>query len=333
MLSRVAHSLYWMTRYIERAENVARIADVNNLLLLDFRSLDEARLARHWLPIIQSTGDEEAFFKLYDHANGHTVTEFLVFRVENQNSILSSVASARENARMVRDQITQEMWEEINRLHLFLRSPRARETWERSQGDFYQEIKTSSLMLQGLTNATVAHNENWYFMQVGKYLERADKTTRILDVRYESLPARGVPAPANQVESIEWAAVLRSCSAWDAYRQAYGVDVGPRRVAELLLLSPDFPRSVRFCLSQLDSALRSISGVPAGRFSNDAEKLSGRVLAGLLFSSIEDLFDRGLHTYLDHLQTRFNEIGQALFATYIFPPHAEADLQPQPQQQ
>ena len=317
---------------MERAENVAPIADVNNQLLLDFRSLDATRIAGHWLPIVQSTGDEEAFFKLYDHANGHTVTEFLVFRTENPNSIISSVALARENARMVRDQITQEMWEEINRLHLFLRSARAREVWNASQSDFFQEIKTSSLVMQGLTNATVAHNENWYFMQVGKYLERADKTTRILDVRYESLPARGVPAPASQFEALEWAAVLRSCSAWDAYRQVYGVDVGPRRVTELLLLSADFPRSVRFCLTHLDMALRAISGVPAGRFSNDAEKLSGRVLADLLFSSVEDLFDRGLHDYLDELQARFNKIGQALFATYIFPPFQDAEFQQQPQQ-
>lgn len=333
MLSRVAHSLYWMTRYIERAENVARIADVNNQLLLDFRSLDEARVAGHWLPIVQSTGDEEAFFELYDQANGQNVTEFLVFRRENPNSIVSSIAQARENARMVRDQITIEMWEEINRLHLFLRSPRAREVWSASQSEFFHEIKTSSLVLQGLADATVTHNESWRFMQVGKYLERADKTTRILDVRYESLPARGVPAPVSQMESMEWAAVLRSCSAWDAYRQVYGVDVGPRRVSELLLLSPDFPRSVRFCLTRLDMALRAISGVPAGRFSNEAEKLSGRALADLLFSSIEDLFGRGMHACLDELQTQFNAIGRALLATYIFPPFQDAELQAQSQQQ
>lgn len=318
MLSRVANCLYWMARYIERAENVARIVDVNTQLMLDFRSLDHERIERHWMPILQSTYDEEAFFKLYDEADGHTVPEFLVFRRENSNSIASSVALARENARMVRDQITIEMWEEINRLHLFLSSGRAREVWEASSSDFLQEIRSSSLQFQGLVDATVVHNEGWDFMQAGKFLERADKTTRILDVRYESLPARGAPAPVSQIESVEWSAVLRSCSAWDAYRHLHGADVGPRRVANLLLLSPDFPRSVRFCLAQFDKSLRRISGVSPGRFSNEAEKLSGRLLADLFFSTVEEIFEHGLHDYLDLIQTRFNDIGTALFAAYIF---------------
>ena len=128
MLSRVANSLFWMSRYIERAENTARIVDVNLQLLLDFRNLDDRRLAEHWVPIVQSTGDEKVFGELYETANGQTVTEFLVFRPENGNSIVRAVAQARENARMVRDQITVEMWEEINRLYLFLRSPQARQT-------------------------------------------------------------------------------------------------------------------------------------------------------------------------------------------------------------
>jgi uncharacterized alpha-E superfamily protein len=334
MLSRVANSLFWMSRYIERAENIARIVDVNLQLLLDFRNLDDQRLAEHWVPIVQSTGDDALFFELYEDARGQTVTEFLTFRADNPNSIISCVAHARENARMIRDQISREMWEEINRLHLHLRSPEARATWNSSPYDFFQDIKFSSLYLQGLIDGTIRHNENWLFMQVGKYLERADKTTRILDVRHQSLTPGG--GGANQTASLEWSAVLRSCSAWDAFRQYHPGEVEPVRVAEFLLLSDDFPRAVRFCLMELDKALRRISGVEERRFSNEAEKLSGRMLAEIQFSTINDILALDLHQYLDHLQKRFNNIGEAVFAAYIFQSFGdfqEEMLQQQQQQQ
>ena len=227
MFSRVAHSLYWMARYIERAENIARLVDVNLQLLLDLRDLDEERLAKHWLPIIQSTGDEKDFFKLHPRATGHAVTEFLVFQAENPNSIVQSICAARENARMVRDQLTLELWEELNRLYLFVRSPYARDVWRRSPSEFFQEIKAGSLHLNGIASATLIHDEGWWFVQTGQFLERADKTTRILDVRHETLPEQGVPKTVSQSEALEWAAVLRSCSAWDAYKSIYGSDVNP----------------------------------------------------------------------------------------------------------
>jgi uncharacterized alpha-E superfamily protein len=189
--------------------------------------------------------------------------------------------------------------------------------------------------LQGLIASTIPRNEGWYFLQAGKYIERADKTTRILDLRHEALPPKGVPKVVNQTDALEWSAVLRSCSAWDAYRHIHGVDVGPRRVSELLLLSADFPRSVRFCVSELDSALRALSGVPDGRFWNEAEKRSGRLLSELRFSEIDDIFESGLHEYLDHLQLRLNQVGEAMFLIYIDHPFHEtfADLQQQQQQQ
>src|SRR6266436_6413711 len=196
MLSRVANSLYWMSRYIERAENIARLVDVNLQLLLDFRSLDDQRLADYWVPIIKSTGDDELFFQFYKHGDGHSVTDFLTFRTENPNSIISSIEQARENARVVRDQITLEMWEEINRIYLFLRSPRARQVWKSSPHEFFHEIKFSSLYLQGLMDETIPHNEGWNFLQLGKYIERADKTTRILDVRHALLTPAGAPKVA-----------------------------------------------------------------------------------------------------------------------------------------
>jgi uncharacterized alpha-E superfamily protein len=318
MLSRVANSLFWMSRYIERAENTARILDVNLQLLLDFRSLDEASRDDHWQPIVNCTGDEELFAHLHGRATAAAVSEFMVFEEANANSIVSSICQARENARMVRDQLTIEIWEELNRLYLFVTSKQARDIWTESPSDFFHHIKASSLQLIGLNHATLIRNEGWWFTQVGRLIERADKTSRILDARSHTLPSRGFPETVIQTEALEWSAILRSCSAWDAYKSLHGAEVHPRLVAEFLLLSEDFPRSVRFCVGELNEALRKISGVAEARFSNDAEKLAGRLVAELQFSTIEDISEQRLHNYLDGFQTKLNAIGQALFHTYIF---------------
>ena len=318
MLSRVANSLYWMARYIERAENIARILDVNLQLLLDFRHAGEESLRDHWLPIVECTGDEELFLRMHGRPTAASVADFMVFQDANPNSIVSSVCQARENARMVRDQITIEIWEELNRLYLFVTSPQAHSVWSESPTDFFNQIKASSLQLIGLGYATLIHNEGWWFTQVGKFIERADKTSRILDVRSHTLPARGFPKAVGQTEALEWSAILRSCSAWDAYKSIHGAEVHPRLVAEFLLLNEDFPRSVRFCVGQLNKALRRISGVTEARFSNDAEKLAGRLMAELQFSTIEDIAEPGLHEYLDLIQVKLNAIGAALYETYIF---------------
>jgi uncharacterized alpha-E superfamily protein len=321
MLSRVANSLYWMWRYIERAENIARIVDVNLQLLLDFRNLNEERLALYWLPIVQTTGDEQQFFQLHKKATGNAVTEFLVFQNENPNSIVSSICQARENARMVRDQITIEFWEELNRLYWFVITPQARKVWNESPSEFFQQIKNSSLLLNGLSNATLIHNEGWWFSKVGEFIERADKTSRILDVRYQPQP-KGAPArnsdKAGETDALEWSAILRSCSAWDAYKSICGAEVNPKLVAEFLLFNVDFPRSVRFCVAELNHALRRISGVAEGRFCNGAEKLAGRLVAELQFSTVDEIFEAGLHEYLDQLQNKLNNIGIAMFDAYIF---------------
>lgn len=334
MLSRVANSLFWMSRYLERADNTARLVDVNLQLLLDRKALDEKELAGHWMPIIQSTGDEELFHEQYKKSTGENVTDFLVFQKNNGNSILSSVAQARENARMVRDQITGDFWEELNRLYLFLLSPQAKKLWRSSPYDFFQEIKDTTLILQGLTDSAIVRNEGWYFLRVGRFLERADKTSRILDVRHATFPEHGAPAATTQIDALAWAAVLRSCSAWDAYKAMYGAEVQPSQVAEFLLLSDDFPRSVRFCVQEMTNALRRISGVPDGRFINEAEKLAGRLLAELQFSTADDIFKVGLHLFIDELQTKLNDVGAALFQAYIFQPfNMQEELQQQQQQQ
>ena len=145
--------------------------------------------------------------------------------------------------------------------------------------------------MNGIANATLIHDEGWWFVQTGQFLERGDKTTRILDVRYETLPERGLPQSVSQTEALEWSAVLRSCSAWDAYKSIYGADVHPRLVAEFLLLNDNFPRSLRFCVGELNRAVRQISGVAEGIFSQRHRKLTGRFLAELQFSTIDEIFE------------------------------------------
>jgi uncharacterized alpha-E superfamily protein len=317
MLSRVAHTLYWMSRYVERSENVARILDTNLQLLLDYRDLGNERLAAHWVPLLRSMGSEEQFFSLYPAANGANVTEFLTFRPDNPNSAVSCIAQARENARMVRDQIPIELWEELNRIHLFMRSGEAQDLWRSSPAEFFHAVKASSLYVQGLMQAAVCRDEGWNFMRAGKFLERADMTSRILDTRYESLPADPGGRSDESFREMEWVAILRSCSAWDAYRQIYSTVVRPERVVEFLLLSPDFPRSVRFCIEVLDEALRSLSGVARNRFSNPAEQRAGRLLAELEFGAVEEILAAGLHGFVDSLQIRINEIGAGLVESYF----------------
>jgi len=187
MLSRVANSLYWMSRYIERSENVARLLDVNLQLMLDFADFNDQQLKEHWLPILCSAGDEKTFFKLYDRANSENVTEFLTFREENPNSIISCLFTARENARQVRDQISLEMFEAINECYLFLKSKNAHEVWKFGAHDFFEQIKKYSHLFQGLTDSTFLRTEGYEFINLGKFLERADKTTRILDLKYHIL--------------------------------------------------------------------------------------------------------------------------------------------------
>ncbi len=327
MLSRVANSLFWMSRYLERAENISRIVDVNLQSLLDYKTLDDKRIKEQWDPLVNTLGDDELFAKLYKKADSRSVTEFLTFNEKNPNSILSSIVSARHNARSVRDQISLEMWEEINRLYLFIRSKETKKLWQENPYDFYREVKQTSYKLQGLTSATTVHDEGLEFIMMGRFLERADMTSRILDVKYKTLQGEVAGEEALEANQtiIQCAAVLRSSSAYEAYQHLYASEVVPKRVAELLLLADAFPRSLRFCVRTFDHFLRKMTGSSPGYFTNEAEKLSGRLAAELSYTTIDEVFEIGLHAYLDNIQLKLSEIGGALFESYIF--YQQTDLE------
>jgi uncharacterized alpha-E superfamily protein len=331
MLSRVADSLYWMSRYAERGENIARILDVNLQLMLDLPKLDPEEQKALWGPVLRSTGDHEDFYKHHKATTSENVIDFLTLNSKNSNSILNCVTTARENARHVREQISLEMWEEINRAYLWIKNQTLKKIQRQGPYEFFMQVKNASHLFQGITDGTMTHGEDWDFIQVGKYLERADMTTRILDANDEIFVKQ--PPNSQTGGTLQWSAILRSCSSHDAYRKFYVAQVEPDKVVEFLILTEFFPRSIRFCAQALNDALRRISGTKEERFSNQAEKLAGRVMAELNFSALEDIKTVGMHQYMDELQIKLNAIGAAIFQTYLFSPplaelEAEAEAEP-----
>ncbi|MEI6466127.1 MAG: alpha-E domain-containing protein [Verrucomicrobiota bacterium] len=331
MLSRVAHSLFWMSRYIERAENVARLLEVNLQFVSDFQGIDGGATNQHWESIILSSGEEELFAELYKSTDSQTVTEFLAFDLRNGGSILACVYAARENARMIRDQISLEMWETINELYLFLKSQTTAAVWASGPQEFFAKINRASHLFQGLTASTYSRSEGWEFIEFGKYLERADKTTRILDVKYHIL----LPSAADvggALDTAQWQAVLRSASALEAYRRYYVREILAWKAAEFLIFSDSFPRSLHFCVAQVDEFLRRILGETSSRPRSPAARASRRLLADLQSLSIKDVLDQGLHEFLMELQSTLATISDEVAATTMFYP-AESVLEEQQQQQ
>jgi uncharacterized alpha-E superfamily protein len=315
MLSRVADSLYWMSRYIERAENNARLADVNLQLLLDLENQRDPDTLQQWNPIIASLEENELFTSLYQEPDGQAAIDFVCLQRKNPNSVYSCLAAARENARTVREQISSEMWEQINRLYLFIKADSGRKMLRLSPYEFFRRIITGSHLVQGITDGTLTHGEGWDFVRIGKLLERADNTSRILDVKYHLLLPSGERVGGN-IDIIQWMSVLKSCSALEAYRKIYVGQVAPWKVAEFLITHPDFPRSIRFSVDALDNALHRISGSNETHYANEAERLSGRLRYDLDFAAIGDIFSYGLHEYLGLIQQRLAQINSALFTAY-----------------
>jgi uncharacterized alpha-E superfamily protein len=319
MLCRVADSLFWMSRFIERAENTARLVDVNLQLLLETSRAREDQPPSLWEPILTSTGDLELFHTLYPVAETKPVMQFLTFSRDNPSSVFSCVCSARENARMVRDQISSEMWEAINRLYLFLKEQDFDRVWRSGPYDFYKEIKEYSLLFQGITESTFPHQLGYEFIKAGKYLERGDKTGRILDSKHHLLHW-GRDADVGAFDVAQWTAVLRACSALESYNQVYATEVTPLNVADLLILSWHFPRSMLFCLEQLDLAMHAISGCPRTHYSNQAERISGRLISDLKYVTTDEILRGGMHEFLDKAADEIGRIGVEFSQRYMFFP-------------
>ena len=305
LLSRVADSVYWIARYIERAENVARFIGVNLNLQLDLPLAP----AQQWQPLIDTSGDAALFKDRFGSATQAKVIEYLAYDLDNPNSIASCLRFARENARSVRETISSEMWAQVNGMYLQIQTQRSLPEPERML-DVFREIRMGCHLFQGITDATMTHNEAWHFMRLGRKLERADKTSRILDVKYFML-LPSVADVGTPYDDIHWSAVLKSVSGFEMYRKKYG-RITPADVVEFLVMDPEFPRAVRFCIKSASDSLHAITRTPTGAFRYRSEQLMGRLRAELDFASVESVIRGGLHEYLDGLQLKMNEIDHSL---------------------
>ena len=325
MLSRVAESIYWMNRYIERAENVARFIHVNLHMALD---LPPGVGGSQWQPLIWTTGDEKLFMERHAHATQDIVIAFLTFDLKNPNSVLSCIRAARENARSIREVISSEMWFTLNRFYLMLSDPGAPARAAGDAHDFFTDIKTASALFSGETEGTMSHGEGWHFGRIGKLIERADKTSRILDVKYYILLPK-VESVGMPIDTIQWAALLKSASALEMFRKRYAT-LTPKRVSEFLLLDREFPRALLYCMTKAGDSLRAITGSAEHTFSNAAEQRLGRLLADLNYANIDEITKNGLHEYIDSLQDRLNTVDDAISQTFFaIQPEESSQLQSQ----
>ena len=305
MLSRVADNLFWMNRYVERAESMSRMVEVN--LDTQLEGPDHFLGKKFWNPAIQALSAID-FFKLEETER---VEMFFLFSKQWPSSTQNCILSARENARMVRDQLSEEIWVELNSIYHFFQSGDAEKQYLETPRQFFKRIIRFSLVFQGLSDATVHHDEGWRFMSLGKYLERADQTSRSLDaLAYKD----------EEPSRTDLIATLRTCSALSAYRKQFRGELSLGNVADFLLFSQDFPRSLRFAIRRIDTYLHEISGVPSGNFSNEAERLAGSALAKVNFTNINTMLEVGLHPSIDELQCLLIELGQRIFESYVMLP-------------
>src|SRR5882672_1284064 len=311
MLSRVANSIYWLSRYMERAENVSRFIDVNLQMMLDLPSGSN----QQWRPLVSISGDDSVFASRYAAATRENVIKFLALDTENPNSIVSCLRAARENSRTVREAISSEMWEQVNTSYLAINAAASNPLLIHSPYSFFNEVKKASQLFDGVAEATMLRGEGWHFFRMGRLVERADKTSRLLDVKYyillPSLTDVGTP-----LDDIQWAAVLRSTSALEMYRKRHGPII-PDQIIQFLVLDREFPRSVHYCLTTANDSLHAMSGTPIGMYRNPAEQNLGRLRAELAYTDTRQIVAIGLHEFLDGLQKKLNLVDQSIFDTFF----------------
>lgn len=311
MLSRVANCVYWMARYLERAENVARFVDVNLNLTLDMG----ASLHEQWEPLIYTSGDQHDFHARYGAATQQNVVRFLTFDAENPNSLLSSLRAARENARGVREIIPTPVFEELNKFYHLVREAGLDTQALDEPYEFFQQVKRAAQLIVGIEDVTMSRGEAWHFAHLGRYVERADKTSRILDVKYyillPTLQDIGTP-----VDIVQWSALLKSTGALEMYRKRWG-RITSEHVVEFLILDRDFPRAMRFCLVEAENSLSHIAGTPSGTFRNPAQRRLGQLRAELDYAQIGEIIENGLHEFVDHFQKQMNMVGEAVSEAFF----------------
>jgi uncharacterized alpha-E superfamily protein len=302
-----------MSRYLERAEHTARVIKVQLNLMLERETEDDDR---HWKRTLKSLGID---LTDVNEGEAQAAAKSLIHSTGSRSSIVSCIMAARENSRQVREQISSEMWEQLNRMFIDVNRSGADESWD--AGDFLQAIKNGAHLFQGITDSTMTHGEGWQFIQAGRSIERASSLATLLGVHFREFYGK-----AADPEPLEWIGLLRSCTAFEGYCKAYTADLRPDRIAEFLVLNPSFPHSIRFSADALETAMKQIGAEVSSRRSARVERIAGRMQATLAFGQIDEIMTGGLQAYLETVLRQCAQAHSALYQTYIAYP-IEAALQ------
>jgi uncharacterized alpha-E superfamily protein len=319
MLSRTADHLFWMSRYTERAENTARMLDVNYQTSLLPQSNEVAQAA--WQGLLSISELKPAYAAKYDgdNINPIDVMDFMVRDEKNPSSIISCLQNARENARAVRGSLTTEVWETQNQTYLeVIRMLRGKSAeFKRDPAQFFEWVKFRSHLSRGVTLGTMLQDESFHFLRMGTFLERADNTARLVDVKFHAVESAlgSVNDKEQEFDFYHWSAILRSVSGFEVYRKVYRDVIKPELVAELLILRPDMPRSLLGCLNEVMSNLAMVTSDP----QSETLRRAGKLRADLQYSRIDEILATGLHAFLTQFLDRVNEIGANISREFLVP--------------
>jgi len=317
MLSRTADHLFWMARYMERAENTARMLDVNYQTALLPQSEDMAE--QGWRGLLSISELTWSFSKKYEEVTARNVMDFMVRDETNPSSIVACLRAARENARAVRGALTTEVWETQNQTWLEFNRVLAEGAFDRDPGAFFEWVKVRSHQSRGVTVGTMLMDEALHFLRIGTFLERADNTARLLDVKFHALASEyfgaGNVKESQEVDFYHWSAILRSVSGFEIYRKVYRNVIRPERVAELLILRPDMPRSLAACMNEVMTNLKLV----ANHQSDETLRRAGRLSADLQYGKIDEILATGLHAYLTQFLDRVNDLGAGIGRDFLVP--------------
>jgi uncharacterized alpha-E superfamily protein len=310
MLSSDADSLYWMSRYLERAEHTARLLDVNIVLMLDQSpALAEKRWSR-FLASLHAQAPE-------GQTGARAIAELFTLDRSYPASIIACLTMARDNARQVREQISSEMWEQLNGLYLQISQARVDAIWNGQPHDFYRAIKEGIHLFQGLTEATMPRNEGWQFMDIGRFIERASKTAALLAAHIEDFTGESQQGVTSY---LDWVGLLKSVTAFEAYCQVYTADLRPDRIAEFLILNDQFPHSVRYAARHVHTSLRALSRTTAAPRAHAVDRLAGRLHSMLDYMQIDEVMAGDLESMLLDIQNQCLQIHNSIYQIYITPP-------------
>jgi uncharacterized alpha-E superfamily protein len=302
MLSRVADAFYWMSRYLERAEHAARVVDVYLSLTLDGSTAGQTSLTSIGLPPSGSAPKLRVVEPMV--SSGRLDPRF-------RDAVAGCIVASRENARNIREQVSSEMWEQLNRMYLLVRDAGQEDVWADEPGAFVRAVVEGAHLFHGITESTLSHDEGWHYLQIGRFIERATTTAQMLETHFRAPDGAGV------AEYVEWVGLLRACGAFEAYCKHYTADLRPERIAEFLLLNAEFPRSVRFVIDRVEDSLRAIARALGKPANGRPERFAGRLKATLNYGQIDEIMADSPLRYLESVRKQCEQVHAALYQTYI----------------